>query len=544
MAVRQRKSRGIVVAPQPIATEVGAEILRAGGNALDAAIASALAQGIVDPFNCGIGGFGTMLVHHAPSGKTSAISYHGRAGSLARPDVFADKVVGQIHGHAERYEVQGAINQIGYQSVVVPGVPAGFEMAHRAFGKLPWAQLFEPAIQLARDGIPLPGEVYYQWVDLTEPGHKSGFDRMHATRACADVFAPGGEMLKPGELLRQPDYAASLERLAKHGAQDFYRGELGRAIASDFASNGGLFTAEDLAAYEAKTEAPTRGGYRGLNVTSTPLPASGVQIVELLHILEEFDLASLLQEDEAAYVHLVGRAMLATFADRARFMGDPAFVQAPVERLTSKAYARDLARLVRGDQPITVEGLNYLESQHTTHVCVVDSEGTAASLTHTLGSASGVITPGLGFIYNNCMYQFHPIPGSPNSIAPGKSRLTGAAPTIVFRDGRVWLAVGALGGTRMPTAISNTIIGIVDHGMTPVEAVEAPRFHAEGPWLEMETRLYWRLHKSLKKRGWNLRPSKRAYDRAYALVFAAMIEEDGSFRGGSDPRGGGAVSLA
>ena len=539
-----RKQHGVVVAPQPIATEVGAAILRAGGNALDAAIATALAQGIVDPFNCGIGGFGTMLVHDGASGKTVAFSYHGRAGSLAMPDVFADVVVGQIHGHAERYEVQGAINQIGYKSVVVPGVPAGFEMAHRAFGKLPWAALFEPAIQLARDGVPLPGEVYYQWVDLTEPGHKSGFDRMNATRACAAVFTPGGNMLKPGELLRQPDYAATLEQLAKAGAEDFYRGEVGRAIAADFSQNDGLFTAADLAAYTAEREDPVPGTYRGLTVLSTPLPASGVQIVELLHILEEFDLAGLLQQDDAGYVHLVSRAMLATFADRARFLGDPRFVQAPVERLTSKAYARELARFVKGDQPITVEGLDYLESQHTTHVCVADAAGSAVSLTHTLGSASGVITPGLGFIYNNCMYQFHPIPGQPNSIAPGKARLTGAAPTMVLRDGRPWLVVGALGGTRMPTAITNSIVGIVDHGLTPVEAVEAPRFHAEGPWLEMETRLYWRLREPLEKLGWKLRPSKRGYDRAFALVFAASVERDGRFRGGSDPRGGGAVSIA
>lgn len=541
---RRGKNRGIVVAPQPIAVEVGAEILRAGGNALDAAIATALAQGIVDPFNCGIGGFGTMLVHHVGTGKTAAVSYHGRAGSLAHPDVFADKVVGQIHGHAERYEVAGAINQIGYKSVVVPGVPAGFEMAHRAYGKLPWAVLFEPAIRLAREGIPLPGEVYYQWVDLTEPGHKPGLERIQATQACADVFAPGGQMLKPGQRLRQPDYAVTLERLAKAGAGDFYRGEIGREIAADFARNGGLFTAGDLAGYSAEIEDPIAGSYRGLDVLSTPLPASGVQIVELLHILEEFDLAQLLLEDEARYVHLVGRAMLATFADRARFLGDPRFVQAPTDRLTSKAYAREIAELVRGEQPVTVAGLDYLESQHTTHVCVADAEGGAVSLTHTLGSASGVISPGLGFGYNNCMYQFHPFPGHPNSIAPGKSRLTGAAPTMVFRDRRPWLAVGALGGTRMPTAIVNTIVGIVDHGMSPVEAVDAPRFHAEGPWLEMESRLYWRLRERLEKLGWNLRPSKRGYDRAFALVFAALADADGSFRGGSDPRGGGGVALA
>ena len=538
------RNKGIVVAPQPIAVSVGADILRAGGNALDAAIATALAQGIVDPCNGGIGGFGTMLVHDAGSAKTAAFGYHGRAGSKARPDVFADQVLGQIHGHAERYDIRGAINQIGYRSVVVPGVLAGFEAAHRAYGRLPWAALFEPAIQLARDGIPLPGEVYSHWTDLPEAGHKGGLERVQATAACATIFAPGGALLKPGQLLRQPEYAATLERLARAGADDFYRGEIGRAIAEDFARNDGLFTAEDLAGYRADVEQPVAGSYRGLEILSAPLPASGVQVIELLHILEQFDLKALRRDDEAEYIHLLSRAMLATFADRARFLGDPRFVQAPVERLISKRYAAELAELVRGEQEISVKGLEYRESAHTTHNCVLDGEGNAVTLTHTLGSASGVVTPGLGFIYNNCMYQFNPFPGHPNSIAPGKSRITGAAPTLVLREAKPWMAIGALGGTRMPTAIVNTLLGIAEHGLRPVEAVDAPRFHAEGPWLEMESRMYWRLRGALEARGWKLRASSKGYDRAFALVFVALREAGGDFSGGSDPRGGGGIAAA
>jgi gamma-glutamyltranspeptidase/glutathione hydrolase len=544
MAQAPRRNRGIVVAPQPIAAAVGADVLRAGGNALDAAIATALVQGVADPCNGGIGGFGTLLVHDAGSGHTVAYGYHGRAGSLARPEVFADQVLGQIHGHAERYEVRGAVNQIGYRSVVVPGVPAGFAAAHRAHGRLPWAALFEPAIRLAREGVPLPGEVYSHWTDLTEPGHKPGLERLQASAACAAIFAPGGALLKPGQLLRQPDYAATLERLARHGAEDFYRGEIGRAIAQDFARNDGLFTAEDLAAYRADAQPPVAGSYRGIEVRSAPLPASGVQVIELLHILEHFDLRALRRDGEAQYLHRVARAMLATFADRARHLGDPRFVEAPVARLTAKEYAAALAERVRGTDPITVDGLDYRESAHTTHNCVIDAEGNAVTLTHTLGSASGVVTPGLGFIYNNCMYQFHPYPGHPNSIAPGKSRITGAAPTLLVRDGRPWLALGALGGTRMPTAIVNTLLGMIEHGLRPGEAVDAPRFHAESAWLEMESRLYWRLRGELQALGWRLRPSTRGYDRAFALVFVAQREPDGTFSGGSDPRGGGGIAGA
>lgn len=540
---QQGGKKGVVVAPQPLAATIGASILADGGNATDAALAAAFAQGVVDPFNGGIGGFGCMLVHDARSRRTTAISYHGRAGSKARPDVFADDVVGQIHGHAERYEVKGAVNQIGYRSPVVPGVLAGFDDAHRLFGRLPWNVLVEPAIRLARDGIPLPGEVYAHWTDLTEPGHKSGLERIEATPACAAVFAPGGTLLKPGQLLRQPDYAATLERIADAGADDFYRGDIARAIADDFSRHDGLFGSEDLADYRADIDGAVEGSYRGLRIESAPLPASGVQVVELLNILEHFDLAALRRDDEARYVHLVSRAMLATFADRARFLGDPRFVSVPVDLLVGKAHGRDVAAVVEGEGAISVESLGYAEARHTTHVCVMDGEGNAVSLTHTLGSASGVVTPGLGFVYNNCMYQFHPFPGHPNSIAPGKSRLTGAAPTLVFKDALPWMALGALGGTRMPTAIVNTFCAIVEHGMRPVEAVDAPRFHAEGAWLEMESRLYWRLRDELESRGWRLRPSTKGYDRAFALVFAAVRDADGAFHGGSDPRGGGGLAI-
>ncbi|MGE0798884.1 MAG: gamma-glutamyltransferase [Lautropia sp.] len=536
--------RGIVVGPQPIAVDVGAEILRAGGNAIDAAIATALAQGIVDPCNGGIGGFGAMLVHHAQSGRTVAISYHGRAGSRARPDIFADQVVGQIHGHAERYEVRGAINQIGYRSVVVPGTLAGFEAAHRAFGRLPWEALFEPAIDLARSGIPLPGEVYAHWTDLTEPGHKPGLERLQATVACEAIFAPGARLLRPGQLLRQPDYAATLERLARAGAGDFYRGEIGRAIAEDFARNDGLFDADDLSGYSADVGEPVAGTYRRTTIHSAPLPASGVQLVELLNILEHLDLQALRAQGEAPYIHRVARAMLATFADRLRYLGDPRFVDVPVARLIGKPHAARLFDRVKGEEEIAVGGLGYRESAQTTHNCVLDSDGNAVTLTHTLGSASGVVTPGLGFIYNNCMYQFHPLPGHPNSIEPGKSRLTGAAPTMVLRDGRVWMAVGALGGTRMPTAIANTIINVIEHGLRPGEAVDAPRFHAESASLEMESRLYWSHRKALEALGWSLRPSSKGYDRAFALTFLAMRSDDGAFSGGSDPRGGGGIAVA
>jgi len=273
-----------------------------------------------------------------------------------------------------------------------------------------------------------------------------------------------------------------------------------------------------------------------------PLPASGPQLVMMLNILEKFDLGRMHDEHPLEYVHIVARAILLGFVERARHFGDPAFVDAPLERLLSDGYASEQASLLASDAALEVAGMAYREARTTTHVCVMDDDGNAVSLTHTLGSASGVVVPGLGFVFNNCMYQFNPNPGFPNSIAPGKSRLTGVTPTILLRDGAPWGAFGGLGGTRILTAILHTILNIVDLGLSPIEAVEAPRFHAESPWLELESRLSHAMGGRLQERGWRLRPSSRGYDKAFALAFAALRNGDGSMSGGSDPRGGGGIA--
>lgn len=537
-------AKGIVVAPQPLAVEVGAHILREGGNAIDAALATAFAQGIVDPFMGGIGGFGCLCLHSAEAGKTVSIGFHGKAGSKAVPDIFQADVVGQIHGHGERYEVKGAVNQVGYRSVVVPGTLAGFAAAHAAYGRLPWHVLFEPAIALARDGIALPGEVYDRWIAEPEPGHRSCWERVNATPACRDIFTRDGAFVPAGGFLRQPDYAAVLERIAKAGAQDFYTGEIAAAIVEDFARHDGLFDAEDMAAYAPTVGAPVAASYRGYDVRTMPLPASGPQLAQMLDVFSHLPLGRIHASDPQLYVHLVARTILAGFADRAQHYGDPNFTSPPLDLLRSPAYIEALLEKVCGDAPIAVPGLTYRESPTTTNVCVLDAEGNALAMTHTLGSASGVVVPGLGFVFNNCMYQYNPIPGSPNSIAPGKSRLTGITPTLLLRDGRPFAAIGGLGGTRILTAVMHTLLNVVDLAMTPTEAVDAPRFHAEGPWLELESRLTAGMGTYLKDKGWQLRPSARGYDRAFAIAHIALRDAEGRFKGGSDPRGGGGIAFA
>lgn len=541
-------TRGLVVAPQPLAVEAGVAALRQGGNAIDAAIATAFAQGIVDPHNCGIGGFGSMLVYMGGDGRSTMIDFHGRAGSRATPDMFAEAVEGRVLGHAERYQVRGYVNQIGYQSVVTPGTVAGLYEAWQRFGRLAWPALLEPAIRLAREGIDLPGEVARQWAERPESGHVDGLTRINATQESARIFLKDGRLLLAGERLVQPDYADTLERVAERGADAFYQGEIGDRTADDFARNGGLVTREDLSSYRVDVYEPVRGTYRGHEIVSSPPPGSGVQVIEILNILEEFDCGSL-DHGEPAYVELLARAMRLSFTDRSRYLGDPKFVDVPVDLFASKEHAAELraflgrAHLIAQDEARVSAGQP--ESLDTTHVTTVDEERNCVSLTHTLGSASGVVTPGLGFTFNNCMYQYDPLPGRPNSIEPGKARVTGISPTIVFRDGRPLLVVGAPGGTRILGAIAHTILNVLDHGMTVAEAVAAPRWHWEAATIDIEPRLYHHVREALEGKGLRLRSSRYSYDPSFARAHAIMIDPAGGrLKGGADPRGGGGVAAA
>lgn len=538
-------TKGMVVAPQPIAVEAGVEILRQGGNAVDAAIATAFAQGIVDPHMCGIGGFGSMLVYTSADQRSTMVDFHGRAGTRATPDMFAGAIEGKVLGHAERYMVRGYVNQLGYRSVVTPGTVAGLHEAWRRFARLSWADLVQPAIRLAREGFDLPGEVARHWTERPEPGHADGLARLGATAESARIFLKDGDLLRAGDRLVQPDYARTLELLADGEAEVFYRGEIAERIAEDFAQHGGLLTRDDLAGYRVDVYEPVSGTYRGYDIVSSPPPGSGVQVLEILNILEGFDSAGM-QHDEAPYVELLARAMKLSFVDRARYLGDPKFVDVPVERLLSKDHAADLRRRVeRGEQTDEPVPAGQPESGDTTHVTAVDAERNCVSLTHTLGSASGVVTPGLGFTFNNCMYQFDPVPERPNSIAPGKARITGLSPSIVFRGSQPFLVVGAPGGTRILGAVVHTILNVLDHAMTAVEAVSAPRWHWEATTIDIEPRLYHHVRAELEAKGLALRCSPFSYDGAFARAHAIVIEPGtGRLVGGADPRGGGGAASA
>lgn len=532
-------TRGVVVASQPEAVVAGFETLERGGNAVDAALATALAQGVVDPLMAGVGGFGALVVFERAGARATVVDFPARAGAGATPDMFAPFVVGRIRGHAERYEVRGRVNQIGYRSVCVPGVPAGFGEAHRCFGSLPWPQLFAPAIRLARHGFQVSGDLHRQWTRPQAAGHAPAAERFGATAEAERLFLREGRVHEPGTVIVQSDLAATFETLAGHGVEAFYRGTLAQRIAADFAPHGGLLTAQDLAAYIPSVVPAISGRYRDHDIFTCPPPSSGCQLIEILNILEDLDLDGLAQEP-AEYVRLVALAQRASFVDRAALLGDPRFTPVPLEAFLSRTRAREWRERIERGEAIVIPGLSYSDSPGTTHVSVVDETGLAVALTHTLGSGSGVVTPGLGFTFNNCMYQFHPLPGHPNSIAPGKARISGIAPTVVTRGGQPRVVIGGAGGTRIITAAAHVIVNVIDHGMTAVEAVAAPRFHSESERVELEPRLYFEVEAALRQRGeqpWN---TLWAYDPGFARMDVVVVDwEANRAVGAADPRAGG-----
>ena len=530
---------GIVVARGPIAVEAGVGALRRGGNAIDAAVATAFAQFITTPFSAGVGGFGCMVVYDARARRAVSIDFHGRAGAKATPDIYRSALEGRIYGHADRWKVRGDINQVGYRSVVTPGTVAGLWEAWTRFGTRPWAELVEPAIRLAYDGFDIPRALASGFTTRTtsSSGVVPFFTKVRTTPASARIFLNDGVPWRAGERLVQRDYARTLELIAEGGADAFYRGELAERIAADFERNGGLITLADLAEYAPDVYEPVRGSYRSHEVLSNALPGSGAQVIEILNLLEGYDLPAL-RHGTADHVELLGRAQILSFIDRRQYHGDPKFIDDPTDILVSKDRAAELRAYIdrRELPPDVVE--EPPEGPDTTHLSTADREGNCVALTHTLGSASGVVTEGLGFTWNNCMFQFNPVAGRPNSIAPGKARITGISPAIVLRDGQPVLVTGAAGGTRILGAVQHTISNTVDFGMSALEAVSVPRWHWEDRLLELEPQLYHHLREDLEGRGLEV-----ANDAFVAQLHAVGIDPDtGRLTGGPDPRGWGGGS--
>ena len=523
----------IIVAPQPRAAEIGLEVMRRGGNAVDAAVTCAFVQGVIDPQMCGIGGCGVMLVHSKEHGD-SLLEFYATAGSRAREDQWENLFIREA---ADRYGyvLEGAVNDVGYQSVGVPGTVAGLHEALTRFGTISWEQAIAPAVPLARDGFPVSGYMHGYWTTEYGPDVVPNIQRIQATPEAKALYTHDGKLFGIGETFVQADYATTLERLAQGGPDAFYKGEIAEAIAADFEVNGGFVTKGDLADYRVNVTEPLRGTYRGLAIAAAGPPAGGLTLLQMLNFLEGYNLGSHgWPSTESA--RLLVEAMAWAVADRELHIADPRFVDIPTGALADKEYAAKAREVV-------ASGVKAHDRSDTTQVCVVDDAGNAVSLTHTLGSASGVVTPGLGFGYNDYMNCFDPRPGTPNSVQPGKTRVTMMTPTMVFDRGRLRVCVGAPGGTKIVTGILQVLVNILDHGMSPVEAVSAPRVDFQGDVVEIEGRIPAAVSGGLEKLGYQVNRRTLNYDSYFSRPQVIAAERDGVLQGASDPRKDGGTAL-
>ena len=523
-----RPRQGMIVCPQPHAAEVGLSVLRAGGNAVDAAVATALVQGVIDPMMCGLGGCGVMLVRRA-DGREEVIEFYALAGSRVREGQWESRFIREA---ADRYGyvLEGWVNDCGYESVGVPGTVAGLAEALRRHGSLSWGEACQPAVEQARRGCLVTGTVHSYWIRDVGPDVVPNDRRIQWTPEARRIYTKDGVLFGVGETIANPDLASTYERLAAAGPEDFYSGEIAAAIAADFEANGGSITADDLARYRPRVRPPLAGTYRGRRVVAAGPPAGGLTLLQMLNYLEGFDLGKLgWPSVEAARARV--EAMDWAVGERETHLADPFFARIEVDELVAKEYAA-AARVLH-------------ESPTTTHIGVVDGSGDAVALTHTLGASSGVVTPGLGFNYNNYLNCFDPRPGRVNSLSPGKTRITMMVPTMVFSpEGGLEVVAGAPGGTKIVTGVLQTLVNLLDHGMSPVEAVSAPRLDFQKDQVETELRMPADVLDGLRAAGYRVNRRPLGYDPYFAKAQVIQIGPDGALRGASDPRGDGGIALA
>jgi gamma-glutamyltranspeptidase/glutathione hydrolase len=479
----------MVTSVHDLASQAGVDILRQGGNAIDAAVATGFALAVVHPQAGNIAGGGFMLIRMS-NGKFHFIDYREQAPAAATRDMYLDRQ-GNVIPDA---------SLVGYKAIGVPGSVAGMAYAEKKYGKLTLAQVMAPAIHLARDGFALS---YEDAQDFRKPSH-----RLQDFADSRRIFQRDGKFYEQGEIFKQPELARTLERIANN-PDDFYHGDLARELAAAMQKGGGLITAKDLAAYEVKERVPVHGTYRGMDIYSAPPPSSGgVALLEILNILEGYDLRKL-GAGSAQAIHLTVEAFRRAFFDRAEFMGDPDFARVPVAQLIDKKYAAAWRESMNPDKASASAGLkrpaifNELEryasakpaiapeKSNTTHYSVVDAEGNAVAVTTTLNDAFGsaVTADGLGFLLNNEMDDFTSKPGTPNlygliqgeanAIGPGKRPLSAMTPTIVVNNGKLLLVMGSPGGPRIITTVVNVLLGVVDYGLNVQQSADAPRFHQQ-----------------------------------------------------------------
>ncbi|MBD2167089.1 gamma-glutamyltransferase [Calothrix membranacea FACHB-236] len=563
-----RSKKGMVVSAHPLASDAGISMLRKGGNAVDAAVATTFAISVVEPFSAGIGGGGFLLMHSQKTGEIKALDFRERAPIKATRNLYLD-AQGKVRPNA-------SVN--GYLAVATPGTVAGMYEVHRRYGKLPWREVVKPAIALAKDGFILSPLLTYRSL----PALANRKQVILSNPAAREIFTRNGEYYQPGEKLVQRDLAKTLEAIAQN-PQSFYTGNIAQAIAADMAKNGGLITLADLQAYKPIWRTPICGNFRQAKICSMPPPSSGgVHLLQILNIIGDSNFKSWGWHHPDA-LHLMAEAMKIAYADRSQYLGDPDFVKVPVQQLISTAYAKkrrqeinmEVAKPATEVKPVDQKTLQQFsqalplgltprsnpkfkirnpklsESPETSHLTVVDAQHNAVSLTFTinLGFGAGVVTPGTGIVLNNEMDDFAAAPGVPNAfgligneanaIAPRKTPLSSMTPTIVTENGQLRMAVGSPGGSTIITQVLQVILNVLEYGMDAGAAVSAPRIHHQ--WFPDELRVEpWGLDavtlQELRRRGHNIK-ERTPWGNANAIVVTA----DQALEGAADPRGEGSA---
>ena len=522
---------GMVASEQGLATQVGLDILKQGGNAIDAAVAVGFALAVVLPNAGNIGGGGFMVLHDDKTGKDVAIDFREIAPAKASRDMYLDNQGNVIDGKS----------LFTHDASGVPGTVAGMEYALKKWGTMPLSKVLEPAIKLADKGF-IVSDVLAQ----TLKEEKSTLGKWSSSKA---IFFKNGEPLKSGDLLVQKDLAKSLRLIAKQGAKAFYQGEIATKIAKEMQSHGGTMTLEDLKAYKVVERQPIIGDYRGYKVVTMPPPSSGgVHLIEILNMLEHYPI----KEDgvnSAKNIHHMAESMKLAYADRSEYLGDPDFVKIPVTGLTSKAYANERVKTIDDNKARLSSNIKPgkpqpYESDQTTHFSVMDKAGNAAAVTYTLNLnfGSGIVVEGTGILLNNEMDDFSVKPGVPNAfglvggtanaIEAKKRPLSSMTPTIVMKNNKPWLVTGSPGGARIITTVLQSVVNTIDHEMNPAEAIITPRVHHQ--WLPDELRV---------EEGISPDTIKLLQDKGHKVVTKAPMgriqiiqADDSGFYGYSDPR--------
>ena len=530
---------GMIVAPQPLAVEEGAKVLMGDGNAIDAAVTCAFVQSVVNPQMCGIGGFLTLNLYNPHSSQRHSILLDAPAlaGSNATPTMWKDILI-RPNPAGWGYFLKGKVNAIGYRSVCTPGAVKGLAEILERWGTIQWEHAIAPAAHIAKEGFMVDSHLAARWKEVAKyPEGSSLLDGIKANREASRIYLKDdGSSYEAGEILRNPDFADTLLQLAERGADDFYSGDLARRMSDDLARNGSYVTEQDFADYQLRHGEPIVTTYRGFTITTSPPPHGGSTLLSILNILEGHDLTAL-EHNSPDYIYFVSMAMKAAFSDRNLHLSDPQFADVPFEWLISKERALKWRQDIATGKPIRVS-FTPPESPDTTHVSAVDKDGNCVALTHSLGFSSGVITPGMGFMYNNSMANFYPLPGHPNSIAPRKGRTSGLTPTMVYKDDRPILVIGAPGATYIITSIAQVILNVLDFGMSISDAVLAPRFDCQGDSIKCQARIPEIVCAEVRKK----HPIERLPQShgGLALVHAITIDpETEVLAGGADAGSGG-----